>query len=318
MATGTSANVVHRAATRDWGEAIRAVTGAYFPHELRPVRPAERLDLAMHTVDLGPVTVGRIGWGADVAIDCAYPDAYEVNMPLSGSLRSRHGADTVVSTDGTGTIFPPDRTTPITRWSADCAVVGVKFDRAHLEREAERVLATSLPGGLNLPSQIDRRSAATRGWLHFARTLSADLQGINALLRSDLLTAQLSSALMTGFVLAMHPDQDVSTPARPRIVNRVLDRLHADPGHPWTASEMAETAGVSVRRLQEGFREYVGSTPSACLRDIRLDRAHQELLAAEAVTVAEVAARWNFTNTGRFAAAYRRKYGHSPSETLQR
>lgn len=318
MATGTSANVVHRAETRDWGEAIRAVTGAYFPHELRPVTPAERLDLAMHTVDLGPVTVGRIGWGADVAIDCAYPDAYEVNMPLSGSLRSRHGGDTVVSTDGTGTIFPPDRTTPITRWSAECTVVGVKFDRARLEREAERVLATSLPGGLNLPSQIDRRSAATRGWLHFARTLSADLHGINALLRSDLLTAQLSSTLMTGFILAMHPDRDTATPVRPRIVNRVLERLQADPGHPWTASEMADIAGVSVRRLQEGFREYVGATPSACLRDIRLTHAHQELQAADAVTVAEVAARWNFTNTGRFAAAYRRKYGHSPSETLQR
>ncbi|SFS96708.1 AraC family transcriptional regulator [Saccharopolyspora flava] len=318
MATSTSEESVRRAATRDWGEAIRAVTGAYFPHELRPLAPTDRLDLAMHTVDLGPVTVGRIGWGVDVAIDCAYPDAYEVNMPLAGSLESRHGRDQVISGEGNGTIFPPNRLTPITRWSAECTVVGVKFDRAGLEREADRVLAAPLPGGLELPAQIDRRSAATRGWLHFVRTLTAEMAETQAMLCDDVLKRQLSSTIMTGFLLAMHPDRRSGAPARPRIVNRVLDRLREDPAHGWTAAEMAEIAGVSVRRLQEGFQEYVGTTPSACLRDIRLVRAHEDLLASNASTVAEVAARWNFTNTGRFAAAYRAKYGHSPSETLQR
>ncbi len=73
---------------------------------------------------------------------------------------------------------------------------------------------------------------------------------------------------------------------------------------------------LRVRRLQEGFQEYVGATPSACLRDIRLARAHEDLMAASTSTVAEVAARWNFTNTGRFAAAYRDKYGCAPSTTL--
>ena len=317
MGTGTSEESVRRAATRDWSEAIRAVTGAYFPHELRPLSPTDRLDLSMHTVDLGPVTVGRIGWGVDVAIDCAYPDAYEVNMPLAGRLESRHGREPVVSVEGAGTIFPPNRTTPITSWSSECTVVGVKFDRACLEREADRVLATPLPGGLDLPSQIDRRSAATRGWLHFVRTLTADLGETSAMLCDDVLKRQLSSTIMTGFLLAMHPDRRSSAPARPRIVNRVLDRLREDPAHAWTAAEMAEIAGVSVRRLQEGFQQYVGTTPSACLRDIRLARAHEDLGSASTSTVAEVAARWNFTNTGRFAAAYRDKYGRPPSATLQ-
>ncbi|RRO14255.1 AraC family transcriptional regulator [Saccharopolyspora rhizosphaerae] len=317
MATATTEGAVRRAATRDWSEAIRAVTGAYFPHELHPLSPADRLDLAMHTVDLGPVTVGRIGWGVDVAIDCAYPDAYEVNMPLSGCLESRHGRDQVVSGEGTGTIFPPNRTTPITRWSSECTVVGVKFDRACLEREADRVLAAPLPGRLELPAQIDRRSAATRGWLHFVRTLTADLGETHAMLADDGLKQQLASTIMTGFLLATHPDRHSAAPARPRIVNRVLDRLREDPAHAWTATEMAEIAGVSVRRLQEGFQQYVGATPSACLRDIRLTRAHDDLVAARAATVAEVAARWSFSNTGRFAAAYRAKYGCSPSEALQ-
>ena len=33
-------------------------------------------------------------------------------------------------------------------------------------------------------------------------------------------------------------------------------------------------------------------------------------------TVPAVAARWGFTNPGRFAAAYRQAYGRQPSDTL--
>jgi AraC-like DNA-binding protein len=35
------------------------------------------------------------------------------------------------------------------------------------------------------------------------------------------------------------------------------------------------------------------------------------------VSVAEVAARWGFSHLGRFAAAYRKRYGESPSHTLR-
>ncbi|MEX5302817.1 helix-turn-helix domain-containing protein [Kocuria sabuli] len=51
----------------------------------------------------------------------------------------------------------------------------------------------------------------------------------------------------------------------------------------------------------------------------RLEAAHADLLAADPTTgstVAEVAARWGFAHQGRFAAAYRPRYGQAPSTTL--
>jgi AraC-like DNA-binding protein len=45
---------------------------------------------------------------------------------------------------------------------------------------------------------------------------------------------------------------------------------------------------------------------------------HQELADAGAdTTVTAVALRWGFGHLGRFAVAYRRKYGRSPSDTLR-
>jgi transcriptional regulator GlxA family with amidase domain len=58
----------------------------------------------------------------------------------------------------------------------------------------------------------------------------------------------------------------------------------------------------------------------AYLRQVRLQRADADLRAADGSDrgVASIASRWGFTNFGRFAAAYRERYGHTPSETLHR
>jgi AraC-like DNA-binding protein len=44
------------------------------------------------------------------------------------------------------------------------------------------------------------------------------------------------------------------------------------------------------------------------------------LLAAQlgdGTTIAAVAARWGYARAGRFAAAYRKEYGETPSQTLR-
>jgi transcriptional regulator GlxA family with amidase domain len=74
-----------------------------------------------------------------------------------------------------------------------------------------------------------------------------------------------------------------------------------------------------VRSLQEGFRQHVGVSPMAYLRRVRLEHAHAELSEPRdgQRSVAAVAHRWGFGHLGRFAAAYRERYGVSPSDTLR-
>ncbi|QHE70373.1 AraC family transcriptional regulator [Rhodococcus sp. WAY2] len=305
--------------THDWDAASRAVAGAYFPHTLTDLSPDGSLKLSMRTVDFGPVTLGRLGWGADVSIACDYPGAYEVNIPLSGSLESRSPVGDVVSRPGQATVFRANEPTLISRWSGDCSVLGVKFDSEYLEREADRILGTDVRPKLLLPSQIDLTDASGNSWFRLLRSLTAQLREPSDLLANPVVGPQLAGAITAAFVLAVTPDQDVRrTAPRPRIVKRVLDGLNDDPARAWTAADMAELAGTSVRRLQEGFREYVGRSPSECLLDIRLTRADADLRAREpGVTVSDIAARWGFTHAGRFSAAYRRRYGKSPSELVR-
>jgi transcriptional regulator GlxA family with amidase domain len=72
-----------------------------------------------------------------------------------------------------------------------------------------------------------------------------------------------------------------------------------------------------VRSLQAGFRKFKETTPAAYLRRIRLEAVHAELsLSENRLPVREVALKWGFTQMGRFAAQYRARFGHYPSETL--
>lgn len=102
-----------------------------------------------------------------------------------------------------------------------------------------------------------------------------------------------------------------------RSVQRALDALNASPGETWTLPGLAGYAGVSTRRLQEGFRAQVGVPPMAYARLLRLEKAREELLTG-AMNVADCAQKWGFAHLGRFAAEYRKHFGEPPSRTLAR
>ncbi|MFD4293762.1 AraC family transcriptional regulator [Rhodococcus sp. NPDC058532] len=305
--------VTPRVVPTDWGAASRLVADAYFPHTLTRLSRDSTAGAVVHTAELGPIRLAGIGWGADVTVESAHPGGYAVNIPISGHLTSVTAGVEVTSPVGWATVCPPDTDTHITGWNRACRILGVGIDRAHLDREMLRVLETER----RLPLQIDLTTPEGASWLRLVTSLARQLSDDPGVLSNPLVAEHLAGAVTSALILAATPAAPAPAP-RPRIVKRVLDALQADPGRAWTAGDMAECAGVGVRRLQEGFRRHVGRSPSECLLDIRLERAHEELVAAEpSRTVTDIARQWGFTHPGRFAAAYRGRYGTSPSQVLR-
>lgn len=311
-------------ATTDLDEARDAAASAYYPHRLSGLGRTRGLDMRIHTGTVGPVTVGHLRYGADVRLDCGeLHSGYQVNVPITGRVASECGPHTVVSTPGRATVYLPVGRTSITSWSADCTVYGVKIERQHLERELQRLLDRPVRGPLRLAPSLDVGRGVGAGWLRLVRTLVTELTEPDGLLDHELVAQQLTTAVTTGLLLAAcreYRDELLAPhpPARPRLVKRAIDAIEARPEAPWTVAELAAVAGSSVRRLHEGFRRYVGVSPMAYLRDVRLTRVHEELTAAApgATTVAEVAYRWGFGHPGRLAAEYGRRFGTTPSATL--
>lgn len=91
---------------------------------------------------------------------------------------------------------------------------------------------------------------------------------------------------------------------------------------PITIDDPARAVGTSSEGLRRAFAAngHLALTPEAYLAAARVSAAHADLVAADpAVTsVAQVAARWGFPATSRFAQAYRDAYRVDPQSTLDR
>ncbi len=104
------------------------------------------------------------------------------------------------------------------------------------------------------------------------------------------------------------------------MLRRAVQFIDAHADHPIGLGEIAAAARIGVRGLQHAFRRYRGTTPLGYLTRVRLDRAHRALQTADPTrgdTVAAIAARWGFSNPGRFSVLYRHHYGHPPGHTLR-
>lgn len=131
---------------------------------------------------------------------------------------------------------------------------------------------------------------------------------------------QLAHALLDTFAHEGPVRQELaSPPANTRLVAALaFIRDHA--AEPITTTEIAQAAGLSLRGLQHAFHQQFDVTPSDYLRGVRLDHVRAELLAAHASasTVSSIAQAWGFAHSGRFSAAYVKRFGEYPAQTLKR
>jgi transcriptional regulator GlxA family with amidase domain len=103
-------------------------------------------------------------------------------------------------------------------------------------------------------------------------------------------------------------------------IRLAAELIEERPSEPWTTVRLATEVHLSVRALQEGFRRDLATPPMTYLRQVRLRRAREALLAADrdATTVGAIAVGFGILHMGRFAAAYRDAFGEAPSDTLNR
>jgi AraC-like DNA-binding protein len=304
---------------------VRSFGGRHFyPREfLHPLARSGSLDAQFDLLCLGELTIGDVRYGADVTLGYAHPDAYQVGVPLAGRLDAHQGGRTIVGAGTDAPLFRVGEHVVLDRWSADCRQLGVKISRFALERQLHALLDEACEVPLKLPAQLDITGGLGRSWAALVRLVAAEYNDRGGLLDHPLLLGYLQESLTIGLLMASdHPYRAAliqpATAYRPAPARRAIEAIHANPELPYTVAMLARTAGVSVRTLQAAFRRYVGCTPMAYLRKVRLARVHEDLEHADPteVTVSAVAYRWGFAHLGRFAAAYRTRYGTTPGQTL--
>jgi len=102
-------------------------------------------------------------------------------------------------------------------------------------------------------------------------------------------------------------------------VKKARDYIEEHLDQPISMATLSELCGVSVRTLQNGFRQFLQQAPVEYIRDRRLALVHESLQRGNAFeTVTDILLRHGINSFGHFSSAYRQRYGCLPSDTLRR
>jgi len=296
-------------------EAEDSVTRVFLPHQIAPTSREARLDMRLNAVRLGSLTAAYLAYGQEVDMRTTDAVAYHFNMPVEGCARSSFGRRSVDAGTAETVAHSPGRPASI-KWSADCAQLCLMVERVALEQRLSAMLGHEV-------SRIGFTTAPQRGVLDVLAPFLREFEGPELLRRHPLAARTLEQLVLDGLLLTLRHDhhQDLATarsiPRGP--VRQAVELLEERPHEPWTTTSLAAAVAVSARALQAGFQQHTGTSPTKYLRDVRLGRVHSDLTAAApGLTVTDAAASWGFVHLGRFAGAYRRRFGETPSETLRR
>jgi len=307
---------------RDMAQAL--VGRVFRPHRLEPARAGTGLNMEMQHLDTGLLGLVGLRYGTDVDITPGPLERfYLLQVPLHGRADIECGEHAFTSDTRCASLLSP---APDLRmhWTADNEQLCLRIDAETVERfmgawtgQPVRRLPTFQP-------QV---------WLHqqprlldllhqfvYLGEAGATLGAAQVLpLSAVQLEYQLLVALFTGQPHdGLEALQAHSPPVAPRSVRLIEDHVVAHCDQPLTPETLAQLAGVSVRSLFLGFHRYRGISPMRFLRQVRMQRVRQDLLAADAGTrVADIALKWGFTHQGRFSLAYQSCYGESPRDTLR-
>lgn len=296
-------------------EAEDSVTRVFLPHRIAPTGPASPLDMRLNAVRLGSLTAAYLRYGQEIDMRTTDATAYHFNMPVQGRARSSFGRVSVDAGPTETVAYLPGEPAAIT-WSADCAQLCLMVERVALEQRLSAMLGRPV-------SRIRFATTPQPGALDVLAPFLREFEGPELLRRHPLAASTLEQLVLDGLLLTLrHEHHDDLERARhiPRgPVREAVELLEERPHEAWTTTTLAAAVAVSARALQAGFRLHTGVSPTTYLRDVRLGRVHRDLTAAApGLTVTDAAASWGFVHLGRFAGAYRRRFGETPSETLRR
>lgn len=303
--------------------------------ELSLILSTPKCRINVTTLDKTPVTfrANFLSAGGISIADCAYngsllverqghSDRLLIFLPTVGNASFDDGQRQALSLPGRGTILEATHNTT-TRLCGPGHHLVLFIDRQKLTTHMTHRLGRTISGSLDFQVEVDLTDGPGLALVRLVEAARNGLGEGGPLWRSPLALAALGDAMSYLLIEALSNrysnELARSAPApAPRHVKWAIDFMHHNIAKPISLNDIATAAKVSVRTLQQGFRQFRNTSPMSYLREARMIAARHDLLACHNTqTVADIALKWGFAHPGRFATDYKKRFGQSPSQTLK-
>lgn len=260
----------------------------------------------VQTLDLPGISITRERVNLAVAQEIASPPGTAVFVSsLSSSAEWRINA----ARRGVNVISLYRGGTEITAVAPDLSdVLIVAVDVRHLGVAAEDIPPVRYAVG-SAQTEATKQWLATMLAVYGMNDAPPELDAVLPGLVLDRMRAMLQHFMLHGDAAVLRPR---AAYALYRHALRVVDQDR----EPLSVAALALELDVPAASLREAFMETIGVTPSAWLRQHRLDGARRDLTRTGG-SVSEIAMKWGFWHLGRFSAYYAQRFGHTPSDALR-
>lgn len=305
-------------------EARSEVARVFCPHALTITHKEEKLNTVHNRITLGDVTLNYLDYGAEVRITPGKLNSfYLIQIPLKGSADIACGKESIHSDVSTASIPNPLEKLDMI-WHSGNPQLMVYINCATLEKRLEDLIGREIHAPVRFELGMDLTTQKAKSWRNLIDTLVSDVDHEGLTMHAGIRN-QFQDLIITGLLLSQKHNysESIGTDVEPvtsRSVRLAMAACESNPQEPLTVTDMARCAGVSIRSLQDGFKKYVGMSPTDYLRNVRLNRVREELLAERTFdsSIADIAFSWGFTHLGRFAKIYHERFGELPSETIRK
>ncbi|QDC10615.1 helix-turn-helix domain-containing protein [Oceanicola sp. D3] len=304
-AAALQGDTIGRAHVDDFQQAVFAACGNFTvqphgpdPHILGGITPFERNIMAFAKVDIGRSTVRR---GGREIRQCS-KDPYFLIYQTRGRAEMRHAGAVTCLDQGDIFIVDSERPSEFNFQQAHNQQLSFRLPRDEVHQRFGRMLK----GGLFI-SHKSRESLVLRSAI--CASISDEPQGPGGEGFFELLESYLF-AIETGAC----PEDALQGALLAAALGVIGTQFH-DPE--FTPSELSESLGVPLRRLQRAFNK-AGTTPRKAILDTRLRSAHALLPLVKtphgARSVTDLVYSHGFNDLSYFYREYRKKYGTAPGK----
>ncbi|KAE8755301.1 helix-turn-helix domain-containing protein [Paraburkholderia madseniana] len=300
----------------------REVSQVLCPHRME-VAHRGPLNAELYGVALHQAMLLELHYGSETHIDAGdIGNHYLFRTTLSGKCALESGGERVSLRAGSLSVSSPARMSRIVT-DRECRNLLLRIDRQALEVKLAEMLNDSVKQPLVFDLAFDNAHTGTTVFLSTLRHLCNLCDQFDEPAQERIFGRDLTQWLMT-VLLSQLPHSYSATLARassaplPVHVRRARDYIDAHLDEPLRMDALARAAGVSTRTLQNGFSQFLNTSPGGYIRERRLEAVHRALQTQPERSVTDIFVEHGVHSFGHFAKAYARRFGCLPSATAKR
>lgn len=249
--------------------------------------------------------------------------SYFVNIGVSGTISASCGGLRAGLDEATAGVANPGDTQELRPLRGQrTRFLGLRIAAALVDQEFAALTGRPPVSTVRFDFALDLAESKGRTVRLLVGSLLEQLDSGDPLFRREELQRSQVRCLVTALLLGQphsHTGElhDGPQPGYPRSLRAALAFIEANLAEHISLGDIADAAGCSPRTLGSAFRDRLGLSPMAYVRNLRLDRIRENILASTD-PVGTIAYRWGVSHLGRFAGEYRDRFAELPSHTALR